>query len=79
MSLRKTIEVITKLAKMSDARSPYPDISEIIARKKSGRRQRAALSFAEKLAVLDTLKERVAPIVRARKARRRAKVSANKK
>jgi hypothetical protein len=55
---------------MKDADSRYPDISDILARKASGRRQRAALSFAEKLAILDALRERVAPLVRARKLRR---------
>jgi len=49
----------------------YPDISEILARKKSGRRQQAALSVAEKLVILDALKERVEPIIRAREIRRR--------
>jgi len=48
----------------------FPDISDILARKASGRRQQAALSFAEKLAILDSLKERIEPIVQARKARR---------
>jgi hypothetical protein len=54
---------------MKDLRPQYPDISDILAQKASGRRQRAALSFAEKLAALDALKERVDPIVRARKVR----------
>lgn len=44
----------------------YPDISDIIALKLSGRRQRAALSFAEKLDILDALKERVRPFTVAR-------------
>lgn len=47
----------------------YPDISDILARKAAWRRQRAALSFAEKLDILDALRERIAPIVEARKAR----------
>ena len=47
--------------------SQYPDISDILARKASGRRQRAALSFAEKLDILDSLKERIEPLVQARK------------
>jgi hypothetical protein len=55
---------------MNDADSRYPDISDILARKASGRRQRAALSFAEKLAIVDALRARVAPLVRARKLRR---------
>ncbi len=54
---------------MSDARSHYPDISDILARKAAGRRQQAALSFSEKLAMLDTLREGVEPIVAARKSR----------
>lgn len=48
----------------------YPDNSEILARKAQGRRERARLTFAQKLAVLDALRERVAPITRARQARR---------
>lgn len=47
----------------------YPDISDILARKAAGRRGRAALSFAEKLDIVDALGERVRPIVEARKAR----------
>jgi hypothetical protein len=54
---------------MTNSHSKYPDISDILAAKASWRRQRAALSFAEKLDILDALKERVAPIVKARKAR----------
>ncbi|HEY4113466.1 MAG TPA: hypothetical protein VGM17_05335 [Rhizomicrobium sp.] len=49
----------------------YPDNSEIFARKAEGRRQLAALSFAEKLAMLDRLRERVQPIVRAREERKK--------
>jgi hypothetical protein len=48
----------------------FPDISDILARKASGRRQQAALSFAEKLDILDSLKQRVEPLVQAREARR---------
>jgi hypothetical protein len=54
---------------MSNPDSRYPDISDILARKASGRRQRAALSFAQKLVILDALRERVAPLVEARKLR----------
>jgi hypothetical protein len=56
---------------MKNSSSQYPDISGILARKTAGRRQRAALSFNEKLAILDALKERVEPVIRARKARKR--------
>jgi hypothetical protein len=55
---------------MKNWHSQYPDISDILARKASGRRQRAALSFAEKLRILDALKARVEPLVEARKVRR---------
>ncbi len=54
---------------MSDARKTYPDNSAIFAQKAEGRRQRAALTFVQKLAVLDEMRARVAPIVRARKRR----------
>jgi hypothetical protein len=56
---------------MADEPKHYPDISDIVARKAAGRRDRAALSFAEKLDALDALRERVAPIARAREARRK--------
>ena len=67
MSLRK-LETI-ELWLMSRLNSQYPDISDILARKAAWRRQRAALSFAEKLDILDALRERMAPIVAALKAR----------
>jgi hypothetical protein len=54
---------------MNDSEANYPDISDILARKEAGRRQRAALSFTEKLDALDALRKRVQPIVRARKLR----------
>jgi hypothetical protein len=50
----------------------YPDITDILARKVQGRRERACLTFAEKLAILDKLKKDVEPIVRARRERLRA-------
>ncbi|MGH6871468.1 MAG: hypothetical protein ACREHE_08175 [Rhizomicrobium sp.] len=53
----------------------YPDNSAIHARKAEGRRQRAALSFAQKLVALDALRARAAPIIRAREARKRPRGS----
>jgi hypothetical protein len=47
----------------------YPDVTDIIARKAMGRIERAQLSFAEKLEILERLRADVAPIVLARKAR----------
>jgi hypothetical protein len=52
------------------AHREYPDISDILALKLSGRRKRAALSFAEKLDILDALKQRVEPLTAARRAHR---------
>jgi hypothetical protein len=54
---------------MAARRTHYPDNSEILARKSEGRRENARATFAQKLAILERLKERVAPIVRAREAR----------
>lgn len=59
---------------MKKRRSQYPDISDILAHKAAGRRQRASLSFAEKLAILDALKERVGPIIQAREFRRQQRL-----
>jgi hypothetical protein len=54
---------------MTDRRPKFPDISEILAAKALWRRQRAALSFREKLDALDALRERAQPIIQARKIR----------
>jgi len=54
---------------MTDQRARYPDISDIMARKASGRIRNASLSFAAKLAILDALKERASPFIKGRKAR----------
>jgi hypothetical protein len=53
-------------------RDRFPDITDILARKARGRQERARLSFGEKLDILDRMRERVAPIVRARQMRRSA-------
>jgi hypothetical protein len=53
-------------------RQQYPDITDILARKAQGRRERASLTFAETLAILDKLKKDVEPIVRARRERLQA-------
>ena len=63
---------------MVDRSRRYPDIADVLAQKAEGRRQRAALGFAEKLAGLDALRERVAPIVRARESRRERETSATR-
>jgi hypothetical protein len=52
---------------------PYPDISDIIARKQEARRARAALSFGEKIAIVERLRERLKPMRKAREARKSRK------
>lgn len=52
----------------------YPDNSEIFARKSEGRKARARATFAEKLAAMDAMRERIAPLVRAREARQRQNI-----
>jgi len=54
---------------MADQLARYPDISDILARKAAGRIRNASLNFAAKLAILDALKERASPFIKARKAR----------
>jgi hypothetical protein len=49
----------------------YPDISDILARKAEGRKELAALSFSQKLAILDQMRARLAPFREAREKRRR--------
>lgn len=54
-----------------DGRHRYPEIGDIVARKAKGRSERARLTFGEKLERLDKLRDDVAPIVLARRARTR--------
>ena len=48
---------------------PYPDISDILARKAEGRRAIARRTFGEKIAMVEALRERLAPLKRARERR----------
>jgi hypothetical protein len=48
----------------------YPDTSDILARKAEGRRKAARRSFAEKIAMVEALRERVEPLKQAREAAR---------
>ena len=57
---------------MSATRKSYPDNAAILAQKLRGRRERAALSFAEKLDALDAMRTRVSPIIRSRNLRKSA-------
>jgi hypothetical protein len=55
---------------MTDEPQIYPDISDILARKAEGRRDLARRSFGEKIAWCEMMRERLAPLKRAREARR---------
>ncbi len=59
---------------MKDAETTiYPDVSDILARKRQGRRQLSRLSFGQKIALVEALRERLAPLKRARERRIAAK------
>jgi hypothetical protein len=47
----------------------YPDISDILARKAEARRERSRRSFGEKIAIIEALRERLAPFKHAREQR----------
>jgi hypothetical protein len=47
----------------------YPDVSDIFARKAAARKENARLSFAEKIAIIEAMRERAAPFRRARERR----------
>ena len=55
---------------MNDDLSKYPDISDILARKAEARKERAKLSFAEKIAIIERMRERDAPFRKVREERR---------
>jgi hypothetical protein len=54
----------------------YPDISDILARKEERRRQIRRRSFGEKIAMVEQMRERLAPLKRMREERRARKESA---
>jgi hypothetical protein len=47
----------------------YPDVSDILARKAEGRRDAAQRTFGEKIAWAEEMRERLAPLKRAREQR----------
>jgi len=48
------------------ATKPFPDLSDLFAKREAGRKQRARMSFAAKLKVLDELKAGAEPFRAAR-------------
>src|SRR5215216_2313127 len=63
-SLRVTTE-----AMKDDGTIAYPDVSDILARKTEGRRDISRRSFGAKIAMVEQLRERLAPLKRAREQR----------
>jgi hypothetical protein len=59
---------------LNNPETNYPDISDILKRKAEGRRDIARRSFGEKIAMMEALRERLAPFKRAREQRRAAKL-----
>ena len=49
--------------------SSYPDNSDILARKRAGRKELARLSFGEKIEMIEALRERLAPLKEVREKR----------
>jgi hypothetical protein len=54
----------------------YPDVSDILARKKEGRREISRRSLGEKIAMVEEMHERLAPLKRIREERRANRKSA---
>ena len=47
---------------MNKTANIYPDISDILSAKEAWRKERAKLSFAEKLDIMDAMRERIQPL-----------------
>ena len=56
-----------------DSATIYPDVSDILKRKAEGRRNIARRSFGEKIAMVEEMRERLAPLKQAREERLRRK------
>jgi hypothetical protein len=65
---RRPLQDTVATMKQGDNAS-YPDISDILARKSEARRERSRRSFGEKIAMVEALRERLAPFKRARERR----------
>jgi hypothetical protein len=60
---------------MKQAQIIYPDTSEILARKQEGRREISRRSFGEKIAMIEKMRERLAPLKRIREQHRLKRIS----
>jgi hypothetical protein len=54
---------------MSKPAAPFPDISDILEAKAQGRRDSAARTLDEKIARIEAMRERLAPLKRLREER----------
>jgi len=54
---------------VKQSQSIYPDISDILRRKAEGRRNITALSFGEKIEMLEIMRDRISPLRDARNNR----------
>lgn len=54
---------------MKKSKIIYPDLSELHARKEQGRREAARRTLGEKIAIVEAMRERLAPLKFARQAR----------
>ena len=50
----------------------YPNISDILARKRKARREKSELSFSKKVEIVEKLRDRVQPIRAARGSQRKS-------
>ena len=51
---------------MTNMGAKYPDISDILQRKAEGRKEIAARTFGQKIAMVEAMRERLAPLKRLR-------------
>ena len=51
---------------MTNIGAMYPDISDILQRKAEGRKEIAARTFGQKIAMVEAMRERLAPLKRLR-------------
>jgi hypothetical protein len=61
---------------MKEPRTTYPDLSEILNAKAERRRDISRRSFGEKIAMMEALRDDLAPFKRLREQRRAAKQTA---
>jgi hypothetical protein len=54
---------------MSEKKAVYPDISDILRRKDAGRKEIASRTFGQKIAMVEAMRERLAPLKRLRERR----------